>query len=107
MSDDRRDLRALHWDGTITAGNVLTAGAMMLALLVWGMRLEGRVEQTEARTARLEVQRIADDQATLVLREALSRMQADQTSMLRGLTRIEATLDRLNGGRTGPAGDYR
>lgn len=28
----------LHWDGTITAGNLLTAVAMLVAMLVWGLR---------------------------------------------------------------------
>ena len=46
--------RALHWDGTVTAGNVLTAASLLLPLLVWGLRLEGRVDLTEARQRTFE-----------------------------------------------------
>lgn len=28
----------LHWDGTITAGNLLTAAAMLVAMLLMGLR---------------------------------------------------------------------
>lgn len=32
--------KAIRWDGTVTAGNLLTAIAMLVALLTWGFRLE-------------------------------------------------------------------
>jgi len=46
--------KRLHWDGTITAGNALTAGVLLLALLGWGFRLEGRVDQHDYRIAQNE-----------------------------------------------------
>ncbi|HEV7455174.1 MAG TPA: hypothetical protein VGN96_00240 [Roseococcus sp.] len=51
---DRTASRRLHWDGTVTAGNVLTAATMVLALVVWGLRLEGRVDRTEERQRAFE-----------------------------------------------------
>jgi len=54
--------RRIRFDGTITAGNILTAGGMILALVVWGVRLEGRVDVREQAHAALE-QRIADSSA--------------------------------------------
>lgn len=88
------DNRFVHWDGTVTAGNVLTAVAMMLALLAWGFRLESAVERSTDRIARLERERERDDRETAVLRDALSRMQADQAALLRAVHRIEQLLDR-------------
>lgn len=51
---ERRAKQRIHWDGTITAGNLLTASAMVLALVVWGLRLEGRVDRTEERQRAFE-----------------------------------------------------
>lgn len=46
--------KALRWDGTITAGNVIVAFSLLVSLLVWGLRLEGRVDLTEARQRAFE-----------------------------------------------------
>lgn len=46
--------RRLRFDGTITAGNLLTVAGMVAALLVWGLRLESRVDQQELMRQQLE-----------------------------------------------------
>jgi Tfp pilus assembly protein PilO len=73
----------LHWDGTVTAGNVLTALTLMIGLFAWGMRLEGRVDRQEDRQQRFETitaqHRQEDRQAELAalndLRQALRRIE--------------------------------
>lgn len=54
--------RRIRFDGTITAGNILTAGGMILALVVWGVRLEGRVDQQDQARVALE-QRVSESTA--------------------------------------------
>jgi len=44
----------LHWDGTVTAGNVIGAIALGLPLMVWAIRLEARVDRADERQARFE-----------------------------------------------------
>lgn len=85
--------RVLKWDGTVTAGNLLTAFAMLLALTAWGFRLEGRVEDGKARIARLEIARERDDRDTSTLREVLARLDANQQAMLESLRRQERALE--------------
>jgi hypothetical protein len=80
---DTAPRRTLTWDGTVTAGNVLTAATLLLGLLVWGLRLEGRVDRQEDRQQRFEatttLHRQEDRQAELValadLRQALRRIE--------------------------------
>lgn len=38
-------LPGFRWDGTVSAGNVLTTLSMAVALIVWGVRLEARVDE--------------------------------------------------------------
>jgi uncharacterized protein YcaQ len=67
----------------VTAGNVLTAATLLLGLLVWGLRLEGRVDRQEERQSRFEavttLHRQEDRQAELAalseLRQALRRIE--------------------------------
>jgi hypothetical protein len=46
--------RRLRFDGTITAGNLLTVLGMVAALLIWGLRLESRVDQQDLLRLQLE-----------------------------------------------------
>lgn len=87
--------RALHWDGTITAGNVLTAIAMMLAVAGVWFRLEGRVEMLGERTQRLEIARERDDRETQAAREQLAVLRANQEAMLLSQQRLERSIDSL------------
>ena len=84
----REDRRRVHFDGTITAGNLLTAGAMVVALLAWGFRLEGRVEAERVERVRME--------AEITRRlEADAQRERDGFAELRmGLRRIEDILLR-------------
>lgn len=68
--------RALRWDGTVTAGNLLTAAAMLIALLVWGVRLEGQVDRESDRIKALETYRDRDETETRQIRDLLSRLDA-------------------------------
>ena len=78
--------RRLHFDGTVTAGNLLTAIGILATMLVWGLRLEGRVdtEVVERRRMEAELDRrlIADAQRE---RDGFSELRA-------GLRRIEDIL---------------
>lgn len=42
-ADDPHAFR-LRWDGVVTAGNALTIISLMVMVLVWSLRLEGRVD---------------------------------------------------------------
>lgn len=79
----------LRWDGTITAGNVLIALPMVAGLLIWGTRLESRVDHESQLRARLEQRverdRTTDDRLFEVVRAEI-RTQGEQT---------RAALDRL------------
>ena len=48
--------KRLHWDGTVSAGNVLTLLGMLVVLLVWGVRQEARIDQNEYRIGQVEEQ---------------------------------------------------
>jgi hypothetical protein len=76
----------LQFDGTVTAGNVLTAAAMVFALVVWGLRLEGRVETERVERMRFETE-------TLRRQEAELRRETEQYSQMQaGLRRVEDLL---------------
>lgn len=98
-----QDRRLLRWDGTVTAGNLLTASAMLMALLAWGLRLESRVEHGDRRILRLEASRDRDDRETGTLREVLAELRANQSAQLEALRRVERGLEtalaRPNGAR--------
>jgi hypothetical protein len=91
-----QDRRRLHFDGTITAGNVLTAAAMVVALLAWGFRLEARVDTERVERVRFEAEMLRkatqDDERE---RRALDEVRT-------GLRRIE---DILLGRHTPPRGN--
>lgn len=79
----------LRWDGVVTAGNVVTAIGMVLAIAIWGVRLESRVDHEAQLRGRLEAQvhrdRLNDDRLFEVVRAEI-RSQGEQT---------RAALDRL------------
>lgn len=47
---------ALHLDPTITYGHIITTAAVLASLVVWGVRLEGRVNIEEKLRENLERQ---------------------------------------------------
>lgn len=100
MSNDSERSR-LHWDGTISAGNVLTALALLASMLIWGLRLEGRVDLQQAvgslhaiRLQTLEQKDQADSRELSAVREGLAKMQAQTDAILRAVTRLESAVDR-------------
>lgn len=99
---EAHDRRALRWDGTVTAGNVLTAAAMVIALLAWGFRLEAQADRAHERLVRLEAARERDDRDTAGLRELSAGMRADLSAIQRSLGRVEAWFDQER--RARPAG---
>jgi hypothetical protein len=78
----REDRRRVHFDGTITAGNLLTAVAMVIALLAWGFRLEGRVEAERVERVRMEA-------------EITRRLEADAQRERDGFAELRAGLRRI------------
>lgn len=79
---ERREARALRWDGAVTAGNVLTVIAMLAALIVWGVRLEGRVDRADQRQQIFETQ-------------AAALRQQDRADNLEQLREVKASLTRI------------
>ena len=97
----------MRFDGTVTAGNVLTAGAMLLALAVWGVRLESRVDhETDLRT-RLEssvvqttrdlkdAQTISSTRLEKTISDEALRMRDSDADLKASLRRIETKFDTL------------
>lgn len=78
----REEKPRLRFDGTVTAGNVLTAVAMAAALMVWGLRLEGRVETERVERTRMEA-------------EFARRLEADSTRERDGFAELRAGLRRI------------
>lgn len=88
------DRKRIQFDGTITAGNVLTAGAMLVALLAWGFRLEANIAAERVERTRMEAEigrRLETD----------AQRERDGFAELRaGLRRIEDILLRTVSGAT-------
>jgi hypothetical protein len=85
--------KAIRWDGTVTAGNLLTAVAMVVALLTWGFRLEAANDRAQDRLTRLEAARERDDRDTAGLRESVAGMRADVSTIRQQTDRILTRLD--------------
>jgi hypothetical protein len=100
--EDAHARKVLRWDGTVTAGNVLTAAAMIIALLAWGFRLEAANDRAHDRLLRLEAARERDDRETAGTRELVAGMRADLSGIQRSLGRVEALIDQERRTRATP-----
>ena len=60
----------------MTAGNLLTAAVLASGMLIWGVRLEGRVDSMDRRADRLEQARDRDDRETQALVAQLAGLSA-------------------------------
>lgn len=80
-------MAGLRFDGTITAGNVLTAVGMLLPMLYWGTTVETRLAEKAAVIQELE-RRVDRDQVRHD--RALSEIK---TEIKEGFQRIESKLD--------------
>lgn len=85
QGDAQHPERRIRFDGTITAGNLLTAFAMGVALIAWGFRLEGRVDLQE---------RVSNEFERRLEKESTQR-QAIETDIKQAIRDVSAKLDRL------------
>jgi hypothetical protein len=97
------ETRRLRFDGSISAGHILTAIAMFAGLLTWGVRLEGRANDNDTRIARLESARERDERESLVLRDVLARLSQSVSVLTGEVERLRAAREReLERTRGGP-----
>jgi hypothetical protein len=97
------ETRRLRFDGSISAGHILTALAMFAGLLTWGVRLEGRANDNDTRIARLESARERDERESLVLRDVLARLSQSVSVLTGEVERLRAAREReLERTRGGP-----
>lgn len=73
-------LPGFRWDGTVSAGNVLTTLSMAVALIVWGVRLEARVDEEAVLRQRFETTTM----------QAIRDLKTDQVG---AMTEIESRLN--------------
>jgi hypothetical protein len=85
--EEQTERKKIHFDGTVTAGNILTAIGMISALIVWGVSIEGRIAHESDLRVRIE-KRIDEV-------EARSGEGANELKM--ALRRIEDKLDNAIG----------
>ena len=78
MSDDQPPKR-WHLDPTINLGHLITTGTILVSLVIWGARLESRVDHEADLRTRLESQMIRDQQrdaeAFTEIRRSLQRIE--------------------------------
>ncbi len=90
-----------RWDGTVSAGNVLTTLSMAVALIVWGVRLEARVDAEAVLRQRFEtttMQAIRDlkaDQGTAVA-EIESRLNEEAATRRSDDAEVKASLRNID-----------
>ncbi len=73
----------MHFDGTITLGNVLTIAAFAFAALLYGLRLDSRIKANEEANDRYD--------AWILAHEACNKMQIST------LNKINESLSYLRG----------
>ncbi|MBW4089879.1 MAG: hypothetical protein HIU82_02050 [Proteobacteria bacterium] len=87
----------LRWDGVVTAGHLLTAMSVIVMGLVWGLRLEGRVNQeTAVRRARDSA---LEQQIQGVSNENSANMAVISGQLSRISIRLDQAIARLPGAR--------
>jgi chromosome segregation ATPase len=94
MAEETGTRRALHWDGTVTAGNVLTAATLLFGLVIWGLRLESSVEEAERRIVAVEQAnaRVSDDARRIS--EYLARLDERLSALTNATRRVEEAITR-------------
>lgn len=93
--------KRLHWDGTVTAGNLITGATMLIVLVVWGIRQEARIDQNAYRIGEVEeqVERSLEN-FTEALNQVETRIGRQIDSLGESIERIENIL--LQPERAGP-----
>lgn len=86
MPDDPALRTRPRWDGTITLGNVVTVVVFVGTILIWSLRLEGRVNSVEREqqvlSARLTEDRGVARAANQEIKAAISRLDDKLTQYL-------------------------
>lgn len=79
MADHHPRRVGLQFDPTINAGHILTTATLLVGLVIWGVRLEGRVDQERETRERFEIQyqrdRVADSRGIDDIKAALRRIE--------------------------------
>lgn len=91
-----KEATRLRWDPVISAGNVLTAVTLLVGLIAWGLRVEGRVDAHGDRLVRLEQARQRDDEQTAALREVIARLDQRLAGFDHRLTMQDNVLLRID-----------
>ncbi len=69
----------LQFDPTINAGHILTTATVLVSLVIWGARLEARVDQERETRERFEAQyqrdRLAEGKGSDEIKAALRRIE--------------------------------
>jgi hypothetical protein len=69
----------LQFDPTVNAGHVLTTATLLVGLVIWGARLESRVDQEKDTRERFELQyqrdRLTDGRGSDEIKAALRRIE--------------------------------
>ncbi len=69
----------LQFDPTVNAGHVLTTASLLVGLVIWGARLESRVDHEMSTRERFEAQyhrdRMADSRGADEIKAALRRIE--------------------------------
>jgi len=81
--------KRLHWDGTVSAGNVLTLVGMLVVLLVWGVRQEARIDQNEYRIGQVE------EQVEQSLEQFTAALNAVETRIGRQIDGLSSQVERI------------
>ena len=94
MAEEKGPRRALHWDGTVSAGSVLQAAVLVFGLVIWGLRLESSVEEAERRIAAVEHAnaRVSDDARRIS--EYLARLDERLSALTNATRRVEEAITR-------------
>jgi len=79
----------IRFYGVVTLGNLLMVAASLVPILIWGIRLEGRVDMEGVLRARLEKQ-VADQAAEMAKRN--DRIEALLTKLSEDVTAVRIQL---------------
>lgn len=77
--------KRLRFDGTINAGHIMTTVGLIATVIVWGVRLEGRVDHESDIRGRIEKR----------IEEVEARSADGATKLEASLRRIEEKIDRV------------
>lgn len=79
MSEHHPRRVGLQFDPTINAGHIMTTATLLVGLVIWGARLEARVDQERDTRERFELQyqrdRLAEGKGADEIKAALRRIE--------------------------------